>query len=228
MYPNYANVTRQLKNLVRNAKEGDIIWFYYSGHGVDAAQSHYELDGKSEALVLSGGEFLDDVWLTQNFASKIPFGVRAFAMIDACRSGTMIDLPYMYNPESPNPDSRFEEVYGQDKRDEKWCPAHLARPSEANNGVGKLVFLSGCRANQNSMDWGWDFGGAMTNAFLRLGNEQTDCSYEYLINTICRWFEYDCGTHGLCYRDPLRPPEAQEPQLSANYQVPAGEKLFSS
>jgi hypothetical protein len=137
----------------------------------------------------------------------------------------MIDLPYMYNRTE---ETGFEKVYGSDRNGREVVPKHLARCSEANNGVGKLVYLSGCRADQNSMDLGWTIGGAMTSCFLGICNEQADCSYDTLINAICKIFVGACKDIALCLKDDDGFNEAQEPQLSANYQVPAGEKLFSS
>lgn len=81
------NVIKELRAAADKLESGDILVFYYSGHGGQQPdQNGDELDGQDETLVLYDGELRDDalnkVWLS------IKPGVRVVMLSDSCNSGT--------------------------------------------------------------------------------------------------------------------------------------------
>lgn len=73
--------------------------FHYSGHG--SQQRNYtgdEVDGYDETLCPtdfeSQGMIVDDE-INVTIVRPLPHGVKLHAIIDACHSGTVLDLPFL-------------------------------------------------------------------------------------------------------------------------------------
>jgi hypothetical protein len=85
--------------LVQGCTAGDSLVFHYSGHG--SQQRDYtgeELDGMNETLCPVDFEtagMIDDNEINQTIVRPLPPGVRLHAIIDACHSGTVLDLPWL-------------------------------------------------------------------------------------------------------------------------------------
>lgn len=86
--------------LVANVRPGDSLVFHFSGHGsqkVDDGGSD-ELDGFDETLCPLdyeiNGMILDDE-INETIVRPIPRGAKLHAIMDACHSGTVLDLPYL-------------------------------------------------------------------------------------------------------------------------------------
>jgi len=82
LYASESNVKREIQTLVAEAKPGDVLFLYFTGHGSSAS-----------VLTLPNGR-VEGWWLAKHFADCIPKGVTAFVMFDACRSGLIMPLPY--------------------------------------------------------------------------------------------------------------------------------------
>jgi hypothetical protein len=100
--PTKANMLEGMRWLVQGAQSGDSLFFHYSGHGThqkDVSPEKDEYDGQDEALCPSdyntAGLIIDDD-LHKLLVAELPQGVRMTAIIDACHSGSMFDLPYSY------------------------------------------------------------------------------------------------------------------------------------
>ena len=103
-YPSRINILNAMNNLVNfsNANHNSFIVFYYSGHGTQiqqkylVSQSSYTVD---EAIVpvdfLTNGVIIDQV-IRNNFIQLLHSSSTLFAIIDACNSGTALDLKYGY------------------------------------------------------------------------------------------------------------------------------------
>jgi hypothetical protein len=154
LYPTKEHIEGELVRLVEQAWNGDFshVLFHYSGHGGHQADvSGDEHDGRDETLApvdySSQGTILDD-WLHENLINALPSGVHLFGLIDACHSGTMLDLRYKINKKG----RRYELINPQS--------------SELSNAM----MISGCRDVQYSYDvWDKEHGavGAMTTEWLR-------------------------------------------------------------
>ena len=85
--------------LVQGCQAGDSLVFHYSGHG--SRQRNYngdEVAGYDESLFPldfeTQGMIVDDE-LNTSIVKTIPHGVKLHAIIDACHSGTVLDLPFL-------------------------------------------------------------------------------------------------------------------------------------
>lgn len=151
--PTRANIQRAIGRAVALCNSGrcDRLVLHYSGHGTrvrDAARGD-ERDGYDEALVpvdwrRSG--FITDDWLHRAVVRRLRRGTKAFALIDACHSGSALDLRWGYL----RPHRRHRE--------------HNNRPPAA-----QTLMLSGCRDpgySYETTDRRFGKGGALTMAFL--------------------------------------------------------------
>jgi hypothetical protein len=98
--PTRANIISHISWLVSSCLPGDTLVFHYSGHGSYATDvSGDESDKKDEVLVpldYNTAGMIPDDWLFANLVQKVPQQVNLWAFVDACHSGTMIDLKYNY------------------------------------------------------------------------------------------------------------------------------------
>lgn len=93
------NIMMAMYWLVKGCQPGDSLVFHYSGHG--SQQRDYrgeEADGYDETLCpldfQKNGMIVDND-INEALVRPLPSGVRLHAIIDACHSGTMLDLPYL-------------------------------------------------------------------------------------------------------------------------------------
>ncbi|KAF9960246.1 Ca(2+)-dependent cysteine protease [Mortierella alpina] len=107
--PTGANIRYWMKWLVKDADPQDSLFFHYAGHGGRIKDFSYngktehlgdETDGYDEIIYpcdyLRSGIISDDE-MYDLLVKDLPAGVQLTALVDACHSGTMLDLPYVYN-----------------------------------------------------------------------------------------------------------------------------------
>ncbi|KAG0336842.1 Ca(2+)-dependent cysteine protease [Podila horticola] len=107
--PTGANIRYWMKWLVKDAEPQDSLFFHYAGHGGRIKDFSYngkaehlgdEADGYDEIIYpsdyLRSGIISDDE-MYDLLVKELPSGVQLTALVDACHSGTMLDLPYVYN-----------------------------------------------------------------------------------------------------------------------------------
>jgi hypothetical protein len=89
--------------LVAGAKPGDNLMLHYSGHGGSTRDlDGDEEDGMDECIypvdmeVTQPGHIVDDI-MHDICVKSLPPGCRLTAIFDCCHSGSILDLPYMYN-----------------------------------------------------------------------------------------------------------------------------------
>ena len=100
--PTKENIKAGIKWLVDEAVAGDSLLFWYSGHGSQLPNTNdREKDGYDEALcpvdMYENGLLVDDE-LNEILVQPLPAGVRLTCFLDACHSGTGMDLPYHWQP----------------------------------------------------------------------------------------------------------------------------------
>ncbi|KJA16562.1 hypothetical protein HYPSUDRAFT_219402 [Hypholoma sublateritium FD-334 SS-4] len=152
--PTRENIINAIRQLVDGARKEDILFFHYSGHGFQVPdQNGDEADGLDEVLVpvdyKRSGYILDDL-LNEILVKNLPKGCHLTALIDACHSGTILDLPYNYHCDGPTD--------GLDICSKK-----------AIDIVASVVSWSGCTDTQLSEEIVKEkglYGGVMTDAFL--------------------------------------------------------------
>lgn len=90
-----------MKWLVEDNQPGDSLVFYFSGHGLRQPDfNNDELDGFDETIcpvdfVQEGMIFDNDINIT--IVRPLKQGVTLHAIVDACHSGTVLDLQYVYD-----------------------------------------------------------------------------------------------------------------------------------
>lgn len=129
--PTRRNILENVKWLVTNNMKGDQLFFHYSGHGSSVLDKNKdEKDGFDECIIpldySSSGVIVDDE--LKELMVKQVGDAHLFSVIDACHSGTMLDLPYSY-----------------------LCNEKVIVANE-NTETYNVVLLSGCKDNQTSAD----------------------------------------------------------------------------
>mmetsp|Transcript_108109 Transcript_108109/g.187617 ORF Transcript_108109/g.187617 Transcript_108109/m.187617 type:complete len:826 (-) Transcript_108109:84-2561(-) len=99
--PTYCNITRAMHWLVDGAKEGDSLFFHYSGHGTTLADDDYgeEDSGMDQALCPVDYEYsgmLRDDTVYEIMVSPLHQGANLVCVTDCCHSGSIMDLPYTF------------------------------------------------------------------------------------------------------------------------------------
>jgi hypothetical protein len=99
--PTKENITRAMHWLVRGVQPNDSLFFHYSGHGGQTADtSGDEEDGNDEVIYpvdfTQAGHIVDDE-MHSIMVAPLPPGVRLTAIFDSCHSGSALDLPYIYS-----------------------------------------------------------------------------------------------------------------------------------
>jgi len=104
--PTEAHIVAAMHWLVEGAQPGDSLFFYFSGHATQIKDTDGdEPDGFDECLcaVDYGGTkkrptglVVDDT-MHDIMVKPLPKGCRLTAVFDCCHSGTILDLPYIYD-----------------------------------------------------------------------------------------------------------------------------------
>jgi len=146
--PTKQNIIKGFNTLVEKANDGFTeLWFSYSGHGTSVKDKNGdEADGFDEAICpvdFNESGFIIDDFIYDNLVVKLPETATLFTLFDSCHSGTILDLPYIYN-------------------------TSFAKNNSNKQHVATVFSISGCRDNQTSADAFIDntHEGAMTWSFL--------------------------------------------------------------
>lgn len=96
--PTMENIVAAFGWLTEGIEAGDSLFLHYSGHGGSVKDTNNdEADGKDETLIpldyADKGQLTDDLILA-NLVLEVPRDAMLTAVIDACHSGTVLDLPY--------------------------------------------------------------------------------------------------------------------------------------
>lgn len=98
--PTKSAIISAFKRLVKQTKEGDVVFFHYSGHGGRLPDDNGdEDDGYDETLIpldfKKSGQIRDDD-LLKILVHPMPANVSMTCLMDCCHSGTVLDLPYRF------------------------------------------------------------------------------------------------------------------------------------
>lgn len=182
LYPTKENIIKQLDGLVQFALENSDkkvdLFIAYSGHGASVKDASGDEDDKRDEALCPidcdvNGYILDDD-IRKNFIDRLGENVKLFMFVDACHSGTMLDLRYLYTCGASNYTCTYRS------NEDTKC---------------KVVSISGCRDNQTSADtWEYDryerkneAQGALTASFIEC--YRPGITYFHLINNIRSWLK---------------------------------------
>lgn len=181
LYPTKKNILKKFDELVAFANEHKNekvrMFLSYSGHGTYVADKNGdEEDGYDEALCPvdcdKNGYITDDV-IKAKLIDRLGSNVEIVIFIDACHSGTMLDLKYNYKGKNLK-DLRFYDI------PETKCD---------------VIMVSGCLDNQTSadayiLDTGdkrFEFQGAMTASLI--ANYKESINYDTLLKNMRTWLK---------------------------------------
>ncbi|KAG8368668.1 hypothetical protein BUALT_Bualt15G0069700 [Buddleja alternifolia] len=140
LIPTGNNIRKALKWLVQGCQSGDSLVFHYSGHGSQQLDfNRDEVDGYDEILwpvdYQTEGTILDDE-INATIVRPLPRGATLHAIIDACHSGTILDLPFVCR-------INREGYYN-------WEDHRLPYTAYKGTNGGYAISISACNDNQSS------------------------------------------------------------------------------
>ncbi|CAN6461191.1 unnamed protein product [Victoria cruziana] len=176
--PTKYNMRMAIYWLAQGCQPGDSLVFHYSGHG--SQQRNYngdEADGYDETLLPldfeTQGMIVDDE-INATLVRPLPRGARLHALIDACHSGTVLDLPFLCRM------GRSGQYAWEDHRPRSgvW---------KGTSG-GEAISISGCDDHQTSADTSAlsriTSTGAMTFCFIQAIEHGAGTTYGNLLNAM--------------------------------------------
>jgi len=163
--PTRRNIMDGMRWLLHGAKAGDVFFFSYSGHGAQKPDPNgFEEDGMNETLLpldFKQAGMISDDEINAVLVQAVPHGAKLTAVIDACHSGTGLDLPFTWT------------MHGWQ---EETNPFHT---------MGDVQMFSGCADSDVSSDGGAGIrGGAMTNAICAVLSVAPNLSYPHLLESL--------------------------------------------
>ncbi|KAL7157152.1 hypothetical protein ABFS83_02G058500 [Erythranthe nasuta] len=156
--PTRKNIEDGFKWLMTGIQSGDSLIFYFSGHGLRQRDFQGdEIDGFDESICpvdfQSSGVILDN-YINEAIVRPLITDVTLHAIVDCCHSGTILDLPHVY-----------------DINTGKWDDNKP--PSGAYKGTsgGRAICFSACEDYQQAADTSAfsqekEMTGAMTSTFI--------------------------------------------------------------
>jgi hypothetical protein len=176
--PTRANIINAINWLISNIRNGDTLFFHYSGHGASIFDSSKdETDGRDEVIVpldYARNGIITDDWLYQNMARRIPAGVRLFSFFDCCHSGTICDLRYnlQYKRQPKVPITPSINNYIK----ENWLNNYDMLIEGSSDTNGSVYMLSACLDNQYAQETviNNQAQGAFTQTVIEVLNNNTN------------------------------------------------------
>jgi hypothetical protein len=162
--PTKNNILNSFKNLLANSKEGDLLFFLYSGHGSYTEDKNSdETTGYDQMIVPLDLDPIVDDELKTIIQTYLKPNVTLFAMFDSCFSGSVLDLKYQYL-DSLNYDNYTENDKQLETR-------------------GNVFMISGCNDYQTSADsiFNNNPNGAMTWCLLECLKQKPNCTWRELL-----------------------------------------------
>ena len=169
--PTRDNILNEFKNLLINSQAGDLLLFFYSGHGsYTLDRNNDEQDGYDELIIPCDFKGIIDDELKSIIQTNLKENVTLVGLFDSCFSGTVLDLKYQYL------DSLNYDKYTEN--------------SKQLETKGNVLMISGCTDNQTSADafFNGKPNGALTWSFLETlnqnKNKSTKCKWRDLVKTM--------------------------------------------
>lgn len=165
--PTKDNILTELKKVLDDSVEGDLIFFYYSGHGsYTIDRNGDEIDGRDEMLISLDLKGVFDDELKNILNTHLKKGVTLIGLFDSCHSGTCLDLRYQYMTNTTL--DPFTEN------------------TKVNECSGNALLISGCRDNEYSVETVFNnkVNGAMTWAFTETIKRNKDITWRQLLENM--------------------------------------------
>jgi metacaspase-1 len=198
MMPTRRNILAGMAQLVAGAQPGDSLFFHFSGHGGQVVdRSGDEEDGYDETLIPMdwkvAGHIVDDECYDV-MVRRLPAGARLTAVLDACHSGTGLDLPYQHDVKytgsgmtvagggkqpsllthglaqvagalaAGRPSAAVAPIFKMVAGQVGRKRARARKPVEPDWNAGEVLLFAGCTDKQTSADTNKLSGGTVTGA----------------------------------------------------------------
>lgn len=239
--PTRTNILRDMKWLTEGVVAGDSVFFFFAGHGerVQDTSGDEKDTGFDQCIMpidfmricepiyrdgkirLRGVDPILDDTIYERLVRSVPDGAKVTAVVDACKSGTICDLPVIYD----------EHGSPRYRNGERGPPREVLRPYLA---AGGCVLFSGSADHQLSADMTVTVDrsgnatpekesfGIMTRSFVEASREMCTArssdydgvenwSYGELLERIRQLVKEKAHVHMPAYF------EKQEPQLSSSH-----------
>ncbi|KAL2342095.1 hypothetical protein Fmac_010035 [Flemingia macrophylla] len=213
LIPTKRNILDSLHWLVEDCNsqsEGSLV-FYFSGHGLQQPehQKGDEIDGLDETICPV--DFIRKGMIRDNDINSIIIrplteGFKLHAIIDACHSGTIVDLSY---------------VYKKEKGGGKW--EYNKSPVTKQTSGGLAICLGACDDSQlagDSKAFDEKNNGIMTYLFSKIVREDPEITYRSLLEQI----QEEIGRirhskfYNSCFRSIFHRKIDQDPLLSSSHE----------
>lgn len=123
--PTKSNILTAFINLLTGAKSGDKLFFLFSGHGSQIADTNGdESDHLDELIVTKDLQYIVDDEIKKLIDTYLKSGVQLFCVFDSCHSGSCLDLKY----------------------------SETTVNLQMSDTPGQTIFISGCKDEQTSED----------------------------------------------------------------------------
>ncbi|VFQ81825.1 unnamed protein product [Cuscuta campestris] len=216
--PTRKNILEGFKWLMRNLRTGDSLVFYFSGHGLRQPELEGdEIDGFDETICpldFKSEGMIPDNAINDIIVKPLREGTKLHAIVDACHSGTILDLPRIYN-----------------RKEKRWTNNEPpSRTYKGTNG-GKAICFSACEDHQLAADTsafsaGKDMNGAMTYTFIKAIKENPNITYSGLMNYMHQSIKSaNVGIGCLPSINPFYRKLVQDPVLSTSRDFDINQKL---
>lgn len=139
------SIKHEIESTMSKLQHGDRLFFYYLGHGI-LLHDHTgdEFDGKDSCLLTSDLVPIRDDYLYLQMVLKVPKGAVLNAFFKACHSGSILDIPILFNSgeEQEKPISHLTNMMlGQ--------RLHFTRPIITDD-IGLTFQISSCLDHEKS------------------------------------------------------------------------------
>ena len=161
------NILTEFKNLLSNSQEGDLLFFFYSGHGSQRLDNNGdETTGYDQMICPCDLNTIVDDELKLIIQENLKPNITLFALFDSCFSGSVLDLRYQYL------DSLNYNNFTENNKE-------LETP-------GDVFMISGCNDLQTSADAVINnkSNGAMTWSLLEALKQKPNSNWRELIKSM--------------------------------------------
>jgi hypothetical protein len=166
--PTKNNIINYFTKLLTDAKSGDQLVFFYSGHGSTIVNTSINKDVEplDDVLITIDSNCIIDDDLNEIIQKNLKPNVKLFVLFDCCHSGTMLDLRYNFPVDDTKPGIIID--------------------NSSENTKSNVFYISGCKDDQTSMETfiNSKTQGALTWAFLEAVKQNNNMSWKMLVKTI--------------------------------------------
>lgn len=192
--PTRENILNQINILVRKLKSGDEAWVHFSGHGTLVRDGNRDEESGYDCCFCpidhNNRLFISDDVIRSNLVQRVPYGVKLYVVLDACHSGTGVDLRHKYD------DSSYL-INQKNVKPQTYVPSEwLLRQTSYEfkkypRTKGEVYGISGCQDHEESGDVYIEndkmYGGVLTSTMLSVlrSNDLKTYKWKHLLKDVC-------------------------------------------